>query len=75
MIFSRVQISIVAAAIWMIGGAVAYAAPPVDLGRLADRVGDRAISITITLKLRDLAGAEDLMRRVSTPGDPLSPPR
>jgi subtilase family serine protease len=55
-----------------IGVAHAQPAPtaPVDLGALADRVGNQVISVTITLKLNDLAGAEDLMRRVSTPGDP-----
>jgi subtilase family serine protease len=73
MILSFVRASIGAAAIWMMGGAVAYAAArePVDLGSLADRAGNEAISVTITLKLRDLAGAEDMMRRVSTPSDPL----
>jgi subtilase family serine protease len=65
--------SIVVAAIWMLGSAAAYAASDnsVDLGPLADRTGGQAISVTITLKLRDLAGAEDMMRRVSTPTDPL----
>jgi len=65
--------TIVAAAISILGTAAAYAASrdPVDLGRLADRAGDQAISVTITLKLRDLAGAEDMMRRVSTPSDPM----
>jgi subtilase family serine protease len=73
MILSFVRASITAAAIWMMGGAVAYAAArePVDLGSLADRAGNEAISVTITLKLRDLAGAEDMMRRVATPSDPL----
>jgi subtilase family serine protease len=63
----------IAAALSIIASAAAYAASPapVDLGRLADRAGDQAISVTITLKLRDLAGAEDMMRRVSTPTDPL----
>jgi len=72
MIFFLARASIVAAAIWMTGGA-AYAASrePVDLGPLADRARDQAISVTITLKLRDLAGAEDMMRRLSTPSDPL----
>src|SRR5215471_12301140 len=72
MIFFLARASIVAAAIWMTGGA-GYAASrePVDLGPLADRAGNRAISVTITLKLRDLAGAEDMVRRISTPTDPL----
>jgi subtilase family serine protease len=72
MTFSVARATIFAAAMSMIGGA-ANAAPRelVDLGPLADRAGDQAISVTITLKLRDLAGAEDMMRRVSTPTDPL----
>src|SRR5262249_45847109 len=72
MIFFLARASIVAAAIWMTGGA-AYAASrePVDLGPLADRAGDQVISVTITLNLRDLVGAEDMMRRLSTPSDPL----
>jgi kumamolisin len=71
--FFSVRTSIVAAAISIVGAAAAYAASaePVDMGPLAYRVGDQAISVTITLKLRDLAGAEDMMRRVSTPTDPM----
>jgi subtilase family serine protease len=73
MTFFLVRTSIAAAAIWMIGGAAACAASrePVDLGPFAGRIGDQAISVTVTLKLRDLAGAEEMMRRVSTPSDPL----
>jgi kumamolisin len=74
MIFFPVRTSIVAATICIAGAAAAYAAsrePAVDLGPLAGRVGDQATSVTITLKLRDSAGAEDMMRRVSTPTDPL----
>ena len=69
-----VRTSIVAATICITSAAAAYAAsrePAVDLGPLAGRVGDQATSVTITLKLRDPAGAEDMMRRVSTPTDPL----
>jgi kumamolisin len=71
MVFFGVRIAV--AAICVLGTAPAYAASrePVDLGRLADRAGDQTISVTITLKLRDLAGAEDMMRRVSTPTDPM----
>jgi kumamolisin len=62
----------IASALCMISVTNAFAASPkpVDLGLLA-QAGDQAISVTITLKLRDLAGAEELMRRVATPGDPL----
>src|SRR5262249_37100827 len=73
MVFLLVRTGIVAAAISLIGSAAAYAASDKseDLGPLADRAGNRAISVTITLKLRDLAGAEDMVRRISTPTDPL----
>jgi kumamolisin len=62
-----------AVALGMIGISAAGAASPepVDLGSLTERAGDQPISVTIALKLKDLSGAEDLMRRVSTPGDPL----
>ena len=44
---------------------------PVDLGALADRAGDQTISVTVALKLSNLAGAEALMNRLATPGDAL----
>ncbi|MBR0936107.1 protease pro-enzyme activation domain-containing protein [Bradyrhizobium jicamae] len=71
MIFLGVRTVVVAMSV--LGTASAYAASrePVDLGRLTGRVGDQTISVTITLKLRDLAGAEDMMRRVSTPNVPM----
>ena len=58
-----------AAALCITNIANAFAASPkaVDLGLSYEQ----AISVTITLKLRDLAGAEAMMRSVSTPGDPL----
>jgi hypothetical protein len=49
-----------------IATASAAAPDPIDVGPLAD-TGDQTISVTIALKLEDLAGAEALMRRVSTP--------
>jgi kumamolisin len=62
----------VASALWIFshGHALAASPKPTDLGLLA-QAGEQPISVTITLKLRDLAGAEAMMRRVSTPGDPL----
>jgi kumamolisin len=62
----------VALALCMIAHTHAFAASPkpVDLGLVA-QAGDQPISVTVTLRLRDLAGAEAMMRRVSTPGDPL----
>src|SRR5262249_44692610 len=62
-----------AVALGMIGISAAGAAPPepVDLGSLTERADDQPISVTIALKLKDLSGAEAMMRRVSTPGDPL----
>jgi kumamolisin len=52
------------------GYALAASPKPTDLGLVA-QAGDQAISVTVTLRLRDPAGAEAMMRRVSTPGDPL----
>jgi kumamolisin len=54
----------------LITTASAAAPDPIDVGPLAD-TGDQTISVTIALKLEDLAGAEALMRQVSTPGDAL----
>jgi len=72
MIFLRYWVG-AAVALGMIGISAAGAAPPepVDLGSLTERAGDQPISLTIALKLKDLSGAEAMMRRVSTPGDPL----
>src|SRR5690348_4902470 len=55
----------------MIGSVTASAASPkaTDLGPLG--VADaEPVSVTIALKLADPAGAEAMMQRVSTPGDP-----
>src|SRR5438067_1291396 len=63
----------VAALLGFVGIATASAAAPEakDLGPVADHAGDQSISVTIALKLEDLAGAEAMMQRVSTPGSPL----
>ena len=63
----------VAALLGFVGIATASAAAPEakDLGPVADHAGDQGISVTIALKLEDLAGAEAMMQRVSTPGSPL----
>jgi subtilase family serine protease len=62
-----------AVALGIIGISAAGAAPPepVDLGSLTERASEQPISVTIALKLKDLAGAEAMMRQVATPGDPL----
>jgi subtilase family serine protease len=41
----------------------------VDLGALSGADASQSISVTIALKLSDLAGAESLMQRLVTPGD------
>jgi subtilase family serine protease len=41
----------------------------VDVGALSGADAGRSISVTIALKLNDLAGAESLMQRLATPGD------
>ena len=62
-----------AALLGFVGIATASAAAPEakDLGPVADHAGDQSISVTIALKLEDLAGAEAMMQHVSTPSDPL----
>jgi kumamolisin len=59
------------AAILMTGIASAASPEPVDMGSLAERNGNQAISVTIALRLEDLDGAEALMQRVTKPTDPL----
>jgi kumamolisin len=60
----------IASTLWIFSHGHAIAASkPTDMGLLG-QAGDQPISVTITLKLRDLAGAEALMRRIATPGDP-----
>ena len=65
--------NIAAAALYMVGVAASYAASsqPVDQGSFAYRAGDQTISVTIALKLKDVAGAEAMMSRIATPGDSL----
>jgi kumamolisin len=41
----------------------------VDVGALSGAQASQSISVTIALKLSDLAGAESLMQRLVTPGD------
>jgi kumamolisin len=41
----------------------------VDVGALSGAEASQSISVTIALKLSDLAGAESLMQRLVTPGD------
>jgi kumamolisin len=68
MTVSRFFASVAAAALCVASVVAAAASPqPVDLGLSFEQ----AISVTVTLKLRDPAGAEEMMRGVSTPGDPL----
>ena len=57
----------------IVGSVAAYAgrSEPVDLGPLAQQVGNEPISVTIALKLADPSGAEAMMQRVAAPGNPL----
>jgi kumamolisin len=73
MIFSLCRAGIAAAVLGVVGLATASAAAPepVDLGPLAEHAGDQTVSVTIALKLDDPAGAEAMMQKVSTPGNPL----
>jgi subtilase family serine protease len=54
-----------------IGASAVYAAPPraADLGALNATARSETISVTVALKLSDLAGAESMMERLVTPGD------
>jgi len=45
------------------------ASTAVDLGSLSGAQASQPISVTIALKLSDLAGAESMMQRLVTPGD------
>jgi subtilase family serine protease len=65
---------IAAVALLLSGTTVSYAglAKPIDQGALrAFGAGDQTISVTLSLGLRDPAGAESMMVRVATPGDAL----
>jgi kumamolisin len=43
---------------------------PVDRGSLRELAGNSEVSVTVALRLHDPDGAEALLRRVTTPGDP-----
>ena len=45
------------------------ASQAVDMGALSGAQASQPISVTIALKLSDLAGAESMMQRLVTPGD------
>jgi kumamolisin len=61
----------IAAAVLGLAGATAVGAatPAMDLGALKNGSADQTISVTVALKLSDLAGAEAMMQRLVTPGD------
>ena len=73
MIYSLFKSGVAAVALGVIGTGAALAGAPkaADLGALVERAGDQMMSVTIALKLRDVAGAETMMQRVATPGDAL----
>ena len=68
---SLVRAGIAAAMLGTIGASAVYAAPPraADLGALNATARSETISVTVALKLSDLAGAESMMERLVTPGD------
>jgi kumamolisin len=49
--------------------AAGTASKAVDVGSLSGAEASQSISVTIALKLNDLAGAESMMQRLATPGD------
>jgi kumamolisin len=63
---------IAAAILGTLGASTALAgtaSKAVDVGSLSGAEANQAISVTIALKLNDLAGAEAMMQRLVTPGD------
>jgi kumamolisin len=68
---SLVRAGIAAAMLGTIGASAVHAAPPraADLGALNATARSETISVTVALKLSDLAGAESMMERLATPGD------
>jgi kumamolisin len=63
---------IAAAILGILGASTALAGTAsnaVDVGALSGAEASQSISVTIALKLSDLAGAESLMQRLVTPGD------
>ena len=63
---------IAAAILGILGASTAFAGTAsnaVDVGALSGAEASQSISVTIALKLSDLAGAESLMQRLVTPGD------
>jgi kumamolisin len=67
---SLFRTGIAAAMLGMIGAsAVCSTARAADLGALNTNARNETISVTVALKLSDLAGAESMMERLVTPGD------
>ena len=63
---------IAAATLGILGASTALAgaaSKAVDVGALSAAEANQSISVTIALKLGDLAGAESMMQRLVTPGD------
>jgi subtilase family serine protease len=52
-------------------GALHGSGAAVDTGSLRAIAGDQTMTVTLPLSLGNLAGAEEMMRRVATPGDAL----
>jgi kumamolisin len=73
MIFSSHRTGAATIALGVLGTSVAFGASPaaVDLGGLDPQASAQTISVTVALKLNDPNGAEAMVRRLATPGDPL----
>jgi kumamolisin len=71
--FSFHKAGLAAMLLGSLGTSIAFGGTPTarDMGQFIEREGDQSISLTISLKLSDLAAAESLMQRVATPGDPV----
>jgi kumamolisin len=67
---SLFRTGIAATMLGMIGASAVCAAPrAADLGALNANARNETISVTVALKMSDLAGAESMMERLVTPGD------
>jgi subtilase family serine protease len=77
MSFSWLKRGVAAVALSVVGTTAGFASglhgsgASVDMGSLRAIAGDQTMTVTLPLSLSDPAGAEEMMRRVATPGDAL----
>jgi subtilase family serine protease len=75
--FSLLKMGAAVVALSVVGTTASFAGglhgsgPVVDMGSLRAIAGDQTMTVTLPLSLSNLPGAEEMMRRVATPGDAL----